>query len=68
MDVGRFLEFCQESVAERIKQDMSKTRDLALTVYLWTSCRKLAMLLMLFLHILAEISGVGPIQGQADGS
>lgn len=66
--MGRFLEFRQESVAERIKQDVSETRDLALTVYLWTSCRKLGMLFMLFLYLLAEISGVGPIQGQADGS
>lgn len=60
--------FCQESVAERIKQEVSEARDLALTVYLWTSCRELGMLFMLFLHILAEVSGVGPIQGQADGS
>ena len=67
-DVGMFLEFCQESVAERIKQDMSETRELALIVYLWTSYRKLGVLFMLFLYILTEISGVGPIQGQASGS
>ena len=29
-DVGRFFEFCQHSAAERIKQDVCGTRDLAL--------------------------------------
>ena len=67
-DVGMFLELYQESVAERIKQDGSETRELALIVYLWTSCRKLGVLFMLFLYVLTEISGVGPSQGQASGS
>lgn len=48
-DVGMLLELCQESVAERIRQDVSETRELALIVYLWTSCRKLGVLFMLFL-------------------
>jgi len=47
---------------------MSETRELALIVYLWISCRKLGVLFMLFLYILTEISGVGPIQRQASGS